>query len=308
MKTISLVVALLLVGVAGGHAADQPVPPAAVASGWSIQASFDVIDLARRKGANVPIASGLGTGDLNLGHKAGADLRIAVAFRSFGVEGRYLGNFEWQDQRATEGATAVFSTPQINFAPRTVMGQYVSDFSSYEINAFWQAHSRVRVFGGYRRFNVAESLAADIGAGTATYTVATQNRLSGVQAGIALRVLEGADLSPAIAGLYGDVTGRIGSYENTDAMTTTSIGVAGAVPFIAASGSGRTTAFELDASIGYRVTPNVSVYAGYRYLKLRGLALAPENFASANILTGTATIARADATYDGVFTGIRLGW
>ena len=47
---------------------------------------------------------------------------------------------------------------------------------------------------------------------------------------------------------------------------------------------------------------------GYRYLKLEGLALAPENFQSANILTGSATIARTDATYDGVFTGVRLGW
>ncbi|HEX5211751.1 MAG TPA: hypothetical protein VFW22_08455 [Pseudolabrys sp.] len=307
MKTVSWALALLLAGVASGHAADQPLPVAAPASGWSIQASFDVISLARRKGANVPIADGLGTGDFNLGRQAGGDLRIAAAFRGFGVEGRYLGNFDWNDQRTTGPVTAVFSNPQINFAPRSVTGQYESDFSSYEINAFWQAHPRIRVFGGYRRFSVAEALALDIG-GIANFTVATQNRLSGVQAGIALRVLDGADVSPAIAGLFGDVTGRIGRYDNAAALTTTSVGIGGAVPFIAASDSARTTALELDATIGYRLAPNASVYVGYRYLKLQGLALAPENFQSANILTGTATIARADATYDGVFTGIRFGW
>ena len=307
MKTISLALALLLAGVASGHAADQPAPIAAPASGWSIQASVDFISLARRKGADIPIAPGLGTGDFNLGRQAGGDLRIAASFRSFGVEGRYLGNFDGHDQITTGPVTAVLSNPQINFAPRSVTGQYVSDFSSYEINAFWQVIPRIRVFGGYRRFNVAESLAVNIG-GIANYTVATQNRLSGLQAGIALRVLDGADLSPAIAGLYGDVTGRIGRYDNADALTTTSIGVAGAVPFIAASDSARTTAIELDATIGYRLSPNASVYVGYRYLKLEGLALAPENFQSANILTGSATIARANATYDGLFTGVRVGW
>ena len=106
-----------------------------------------------------------------------------------------------------------------------------------------------------------KSLAVNIG-GIANYTVATQNRLSGLQAGIALRVLDGADLSPAIAGLYGDVTGRIGRYDNADTLTTTSTGVAGAVPFIAASDSAHTTAIELDATIGYRFhrTP-VSMWA-----------------------------------------------
>ena len=186
MKTISLALALLLAGVASGYAADQPSPPAALVSGWSIQASFDLIDLARRKGANIPIAPGLGTGDFNLGRQAGADLRIAASFRSFGVEGRYLGNFEWQDQRTTGPVTAVFSNPTINFAPLPVTGQYVSDFSSYEIDAFWQVIPRIRVFGGYRHFSVAESLAVNIG-GLANYTVATQNQLSGLQAGIALR-------------------------------------------------------------------------------------------------------------------------
>lgn len=307
MKTISLALALLLAGVASGHAADQPSPKPAPASDWSIQASFDLIDLARRKGANIPIAPGLGTGDFNLGRQAGADLRIAASFRSFGVEGRYLGNFEWQDQRTTGPATAVFSNPTINFAPLPVTGQYVSDFSSYEINAFWQVIPRIRVFGGYRHFSVAESLAVNIG-GLANYTVATQNQLSGLQAGIALRVLDGADLSPAIAGLYGDVTGRIGRYRNADTMTTTTTGVGGALPLVAAGDSARTTAIEIDATIGYRLSPNASVYVGYRYLKLEGLALAPENFQSANITTGTATIARADATYDGVFTGVRVGW
>jgi hypothetical protein len=47
---------------------------------------------------------------------------------------------------------------------------------------------------------------------------------------------------------------------------------------------------------------------GYRYLKLQGLALAPEHIKSAYISTGSATVARADASYDGVFTGLRLGW
>jgi hypothetical protein len=307
MKTISWVSALLLAGVASGHAADRPSPMAAPASGWSIQASFDLISLERRKGADIPIAPGLGTGDFNLGRQAGGDLRIAASFRSFGVEGRYLGNFDWNDQRTTGPVTAVFSNPTINFAARPVTGQYVSDFSSYEINAFWQVHSRIRVFGGYRRFSVAESLAVNIG-GLANFAVATQNRLSGLQAGVALRVLDGADVSPAIAGLYGDVSGRIGRYNNADSLTTTTTGVGGALPFIAASESVRTTAMELDATVGYRLSPNSSVYVGYRYLKLQGLALAPENIKSANISTGSATIARADASYDGVFTGLRLGW
>ena len=307
MKTISWVSALLLAGVASGHAADRPSPMPAPASGWSIQASFDLISLERRKGADIPIAPGLGTGDFNLGRQAGGDLRIAASFRSFGVEGRYLGNFDWHDQRTTGPVTAVFSNPTINFAGLPVTGQYVSDFSSYEINAFWQVHSRIRVFGGYRRFSVAESLAVNIG-GLEHFAVATQNRLSGLQAGVALRVLDGADVSPAIAGLYGDVSGRIGRYDNADSLTTTTTGVGGALPFIAASESVRTTAMELDATVGYRLSPNSSVYVGYRYLKLQGLALAPENIKSANISTGSATIARADATYDGVFTGLRLGW
>jgi hypothetical protein len=38
------------------------------------------------------------------------------------------------------------------------------------------------------------------------------------------------------------------------------------------------------------------------------MALAPENIKGANITTGAATIARAAATYDGVFGGLRLAW
>jgi hypothetical protein len=150
-----------------------------------------------------------------------------VSFRGFGVEGRYLGSFQWQDQRATGPVTAVFSNPTINFGALPLAAQYASDFSSWEFNGFWQVIPRVRVFGGYRRFSVAESLAVNIG-GLANFAVATQNRLSGLQGGIGLRVFDGADWSPTIAGVYADVTGRIGRYDNDDNMTTTTAGVGGA--------------------------------------------------------------------------------
>lgn len=81
-----------------------------------------------------------------------------------------------------------------------------------------------------------------------------------------------------------------------------------ALPSVAASDHTRSTVTELDATVGYRLSPNASVHVGYRYLKLDGMALAPENIKGANITTGAATIARAAATYDGVFGGLRLAW
>ncbi len=242
-----------------------------------------------------------------MGRQTGADARFAVSFRGFGVEGRYLGSFAWQDQHTTGLVTTLLTIPNINFGARTIAAQYGSDFSSREINAFWQVVPRVRIFGGYRRFNIAESFAVDLGGGS-NFTIATANRLSGFQAGGALRVFDGADWSPAIAGVYVDVTGRIGRYDSDVSMLTTTANIGGALPSAAASDRVRSTVTELDATVGYRWSPNASVHAGYRYLKLQGLALAPDNIASTNIVTGAASIVRTDVAYSGVFAGLRIGF
>jgi hypothetical protein len=160
VKLLSSTFAFVLFGGLGAHAADRAVPAVApsLTSDWSLQATVNLINLQRRgSGADVPIAPGLSSRDFDLGRSTGADARIAAAFRGFGVEGRYLGSFEWHDQRKTGLVTAIFTTPNINFGARPVTADYVSDLRSYEFNGFWQIVPRARVFAGYRRFDIEES-------------------------------------------------------------------------------------------------------------------------------------------------------
>jgi hypothetical protein len=111
-----------------------------------------------------------------------------------------------------------------------------------------------------------------------------------------------------LSGLYADVTGRIGRYRNEHGLTTTTSGVGGALPIVTASDGVHSRAVELDASLGYRFSQNAGVHVGYRHLKLSHIALAPDNIASANIVTGAGTIALSDATYRGFFAGVQVGW
>jgi hypothetical protein len=297
----------LALSVFSANAADLPPvhkAPASSLAQWTIAASFDLISLERRKGAAIPLATGLSSDDLNLGSSKGADAKIEVGFGNVGVAARHIGHFEWSDLQATT-ATTLFTTPNINFGSRLVPVGYRSDLGSWEIGAFWQPWSRVKVFGGYREFRVSETLFADLTA--ATFTVATSNRLAGFQAGLTARLFEGNIVSPALGGLYGDVTGRWGRYRNSVSLAHLPVGVGGAVASFKEE-STNTNAIELEAKIGYALSPNADIHVGYRYLRFDRLVLAPENYTSVNIATGVGAPAYSKAEYQGFFGGLQIGF
>lgn len=271
---------------------------------WTIAASFDLLTLERRKGAGVTLAPGLSSSDFDFGQSPGADLKVEVGFANLGAEARYIGQFGWSDQQSVM-ATTLLTNPNINFGPRLVPIGYASNLNSWELNAFWKIAPRWKVFGGYREFRIGETLSANLTA--ATFTVSSGNQLSGFQAGLAARVFEGSVLSPSLAGFYGDVVGRWGLYRNSARLAHLPVGVGGAVSS-EKTDSANATVLELEAKVGYALSPNADLHVGYRYLRFDRVVLAPDNYTSVNIVTGAGTPVYSKAEYQGFFGGVQVGF
>lgn len=149
--------AVLLFGLSAWPvvAADLPQAvyraPAPDLTRWTIAASFDLIALEKRKGAAIPLATGLSSTELNLGHSNSADVKVEVGFANVGVEARHIGQFGWFDQQSTT-ATTLFTNPNINFGSRLVPIQYASDLTSWEVGAFWKFFRGWKVFAAIGSF------------------------------------------------------------------------------------------------------------------------------------------------------------
>lgn len=103
------------------------------------------------------------------------------------------------------------------------------------------------------------------------------------------------------------MTGRWGRYRNSTTLQHLPVGVGGAIASLI-SDAANTTAIELDAKIGYALSPNADLHFGYRYLRFDRVVLAPENYTSVDITTGLGTPVYSRAEYHGFFGGIQVGF
>ncbi len=258
--------------------------------------------------AGIPVSDGtpgLTSSHFDLGWTTGFDARLGVAFGSWGVEGRYLGDFAWSASATDVGAATIFSTPSINFGALDVTATESASLRSWEINGFWQATERLRVFAGYRSIDLGGSFAADIG-GVATFAYTIGNELQGGQIGLEARLLDSGE--PPGARFFVDARGSVGYYANSIGYAGTTSGIGGALPTFAGNGSNNTFAAEGEVRAGLALD-HFRVHLGYRVLYVADIATTFGNFGSANVSTGVVSpSADGSALFHGPTAGFTLVW
>ncbi|HEY2414175.1 MAG TPA: BBP7 family outer membrane beta-barrel protein [Pirellulaceae bacterium] len=253
---------------------------------WTVRAG--AIFLRRDSQDNVVLTNGatpITVGGLSFNnYQAGPMVtlfRHGVLKSPYDFEFTYFGIPSFSNTAASAGATTFFTTPTINFAPRTVTATYSSNFHSTELNLRRSWSDRLTVLGGFRWIEMRDDLAANLSG--ASDTINVNNHLYGYQMG--------ADVVIFRRGAFTiDGFGKGGIYANVADQTTTIAGVGGAVP---SSGAGSTrTAFvgELSLNGMYTINDRWSIRSGYQALWLDGVALAPDQIASSNVVTGVSTL------------------
>ena len=293
----------VLLGLLAGPAlaADTPAP----SSFPSLWFSLEAVALAREEEASFPVTAGddnLTSDALDPQRSDGFEARFAIAQGAFGISARYLDASASESARETDIDT-IFTVPTVIIAGAVPADfSNLSDLRSFELNFFWQAHARTRLFAGYRSIDIDETFSGTVGAGLATLAVDLDNRLDGAQIGLETR-LAGPTAGP---GFFLDVGGNAGLYQLKRSLTGTTAGIGGALPSFGGSDSGVAMAAEVEARLGYALTDMMSVHVGYRLLYVDDIATALGNLQSFNITTGAGSIAGSELIYHGVSAGAAL--
>jgi hypothetical protein len=262
-----------------------------------------------RSSDSVPLVSApvlVTSSDLDLGVAVGPRV-TAIRHGAWGtcwdVEGSYFGIEDWSNTLLLGNIDTYLTTPVIN-VPAAVPGTltYDSTLRSGEINLRRTYSTWVTWLVGFRWIEVDENLTADFGGG-ATHSVAVNNTLFGGQVGLDAMLWEvGPNWSltgVAKAGVYGN---------DADALTTTA-GIIGPLPLIAATGGQASFVGEVGLNARYRWTDRLTLIGGYNVLWITGVALAPEQLATTNITTGLAAV-NSDGSlfYHGANLGLEYAW
>jgi hypothetical protein len=253
---------------------------------WSVEAG--AVFLRRDSQTNVPLTNGttpVSVGDLTFNDYQAGPLVTLMRHQFLGtaatLELTYFGVQDSNTATAT-GATQFFSVPPINFGPRTVAEDYDSRLDSTELNIRLDRADWLTVLAGFRWIELGDDLATNFGGG-ATHDVNVNNHLYGAQIGADVAVLRRSRFTI-------DWFGKAGIYGNSADQFTTVRGVAGAVPSLSASDSQAAFVGEMDLTLRYELNCHWSLLGGYRALWLDGIALAPDQLQTSNLVTGAATL------------------
>ena len=274
---------------------------------WTIRG--EALFWSRTSGSSVPLTTApvlVTSSDLDLGVAVGPRV-TAIRHNAFGtcwdVEGVYIGIEDWSNTILLPDIDNYLTTPVTNIvgvAPGTLV--YDSSLKSGEIN-FRRAYSDwITWLVGFRWIEINENLSADFG-GVASHNVATNNTLLGGQLGVDAVLW---DFGPnwsltgiAKAGVFGN---------DADALTTTT-GIGGALPLVAVTSGQASFLGEIGLNARYRWTDRLTLIGGYNLLWITGVALAPEQLATTNVVTGIAAV-NSDGTlfYHGANLGLEYAW
>ncbi len=282
---------------------------AALHSDLWLLGSLEFVSLDRSR-ERVPLtisagSQGITSNNLPLnGSDIAADARLALGIGQFGLGGRYLGHFSWDDSITESDSNTIFTTPNINVGGGVVPTTFNhgSDFSSWEANAIWLVNPGVRLFAGVRAINIDETFEAAIGPTTANFAFETENDLLGGHIGIQARLL---DEGPG-PGFFLDGGVSVGYYDNDRSLAGTNTGIGGALPTFGGSDDRRAIAAEAEIKLGYQFSEKLGAHVGYRILHIEHVATAIENFNSFNIATNAGSLTGRDILYQGISVGLTL--
>lgn len=272
---------------------------------WTFRAEAIIWD--RAGGTNVPLVNApvvLNTFDLDGGWRAGPRLtaiKHGVLDTCWDLEAVYFGINGWSGTQVLADADNYLTTPVIVIGGVTPLtATYSSSLQNGELNGRRAYSDWVTWIVGFRAIQIDESLTAV--AGGASHSVRTQNRLYGGQIGADFSLFEGPCWQVnAIA--------KAGIYGNSADQVTRTAGVGGAVPFITFGDNQTCFVGEFGVNARRPLTERLTFMAGYNLLWVNGLALAPEQLATTNIVTGAGALSsNGNLLYHGVNIGLEYGW
>jgi hypothetical protein len=174
---------------------------------------------------------------------------------------------------------------------------YSSELDSFEGNIIWSAHRQFDLFAGLRAVKLDENMLTDIAGGAVTYGVDTSNELLGPQIGAAGRFGSTQGFF-----LHGDV--RLAWLFNDRDVDFTTSGTGVALGSGGVSDETDSLLFEIGARAGYDFGQG-EVFAGYRFISIENVALAPGNFDAVSIVTGVGAVEDSDVSYHAFSAGMR---
>jgi hypothetical protein len=188
----------------------------------------------------------------------------------------------------------------------TFTSAYASRLRNVEVNGRYERTDWLDYIVGFRYLDLGESLditQSAIGGlppgSTASYAIASHNHLAGFQIGLDAHFWDCRRFSL-------DGTLKAGIFGN-DATNSALATVPGAGLASAASKSGVAGLTELDFTGTYHINDCWAVRGGYQLLWVEGAALATNQLAVSNPLTGTAAVdTNATAFYHGAFVGLEF--
>lgn len=227
-------------------------------------------------------------------------IRHGVLGSCWDLEFVYFGIDGWSASQTMPDVDTVFTTPVTNVPGVTPFAStYNSQLFSTEVNLRRGYNSSLSWLVGVRYVEVQETLAMNLGGGAATENMDVDNHLFGVQVG-----LDGLLLNRGNCFLTG--WSKFGVFGNSSDTAFRTAGVGGAQPFTGASASDTAWLADMNLTAGYRLTNSLSLLAGYNLLWIDGIADAPSQLGTHNILTGAASVeANNTVFYHGVNLGVQ---
>ena len=274
---------------------------------WTVRG--EALFWGRTGGAGAPLVAApviVNSNDFDLGVAVGprvTAIRHGAMGTCWDVEGSYFGIEDWSDTILLADIDTYLTTPATNIVgavPGTLI--YDSSLKSAEVNLRRAYSPWITWLVGFRWIEVDENLNADFG-GAASHNVAVNNTLFGGQLGLDATLWDnGANLSM-------NGVGKAGIFGNDADQLTTTAGIGGALPLIAASSGQASFVGEIGLNARYRWTDRLTVIGGYNVLWITGVALAPDQLATTNIATGVATVsANGTLFYHGANAGLEYVW
>ncbi len=270
---------------------------------WTFRAEALIWD--RVNTTSNPLATGSRTifaDDYNFGWAAGPRLtaiRHGVLGGCWDAEFIYFGITGWGAAQNMADVDTIFTDPATNVGGVTPLAStYNSRLYSTEVNLKRAYNGSLSWLVGVRYVEVQETLNMDIG-GVATENFDVDNHLYGVQVG-----LDGLLLNRSAWFLTG--WSKLGVFGNSSDTALRTAGVGGARAWTGASGSDTALLADMNLTAGYRVTDSISLLAGYNVLWIDGIADAPSQINTHNIVSGAASVeANNTAFYHGVNLGVQ---
>jgi hypothetical protein len=229
-----------------------------------------------------------------------------------GWEFSFAGPFQWTESGQAAGSSLNSNLMSIDGVAVSAFNGasfqrevYESRLNSFEVSRKWWGWDVISISLGTRYLNLNEKVNFDsIGAGgeIGQFRVRTDNDLVGLQGGLELILPMGPRLS------FGSKL-KLGPYAN---FADGQIGLsnAGTVQFLNGEDDVELSFLgELGYYLNYRITPRVSLRAGYEVWYLYGVALASDQaIVPLSINTGRMLKHREDVFYHGGTAGLQVIW